>query len=224
MKSWSIWKRRRATRTRPCSSCLASGEVGTRAGAGKAGPKGQKGLLQGQQCQEEKAALLRLRVPSCLCSLSPCRLIGMASGIQPGCGLSSGSVWKGVPALPVCVCALPRVCCAAGDASRTAAAAEITVKSQTGPRWAWGAKNITLLFGAQPAAATVKDVVWQRPFPCSQQQPLHSFPPSTAPQGLFVPSRGPAGVAPPWRVCPRGAASSGLESAGWQWVAGGEPG
>lgn len=35
MKSWSIWKRRRATKTRTSSSCLASGEVGT----GPAGPR-----------------------------------------------------------------------------------------------------------------------------------------------------------------------------------------
>lgn len=91
MKSWSIWKRRRATKTRPSSSCLASGEVGTGAvgpwraqltlkvkmpwaAAGSAVPGGGEGGIA-------KAQQPPSRGPTCcLSSLSPRRLIATVSG------------------------------------------------------------------------------------------------------------------------------------------------
>lgn len=96
MKSWSIWKRRRATKTRPSSSCLAFGEVGAGAvglwraqlalevkmpwaAAGTAVPGGGEGGIA-------KAQQPLSWGPTYLSSLSPRRLVAVVSGYSPALG------------------------------------------------------------------------------------------------------------------------------------------
>lgn len=142
MKSWSTWKRRRATRTRPSSSCLVPGEVGTGAvgpwwaqlapkvkmpwaAAGWAAPGGRDGGVAKAQ-----------QPPSwgpthCLSSLSPPRLTAMVSE-------GTAQIWARfrlcveARACTACVSVCSLVCLL------SAVAAEIAVESQIGPCCGWG--------------------------------------------------------------------------------------
>lgn len=114
MKSWSTWKRRRATRTRPSSWCLVRWVPGQWGRGGHSWPQRSKcpGLPRGGQRQEEETvALQRLSSPRAgvpPTASPPCHPPGSqpwSQRVQPRFGLGLGSALKRERALPVFLCA-----------------------------------------------------------------------------------------------------------------------
>jgi len=183
MKSWSIWKRRRPTKTRPCNSCLASARwvlaqrgrgrawlalkvKMLRAVAGSAAPGGRGGGLAKAQQR------LSWGPTRCLSSPSPRRLLAVVSG-------GAAQIWAGfrlcvqLRACSTCVSVCSPACLL------SAVAAETAVKLRIGLRSGWGgnrraAKKKKWLFRDQPAAAATNEIVWKCLVPASSCG-LHGF-------------------------------------------------